>query len=259
MRRGSGRLPDFVIIGAQRCGTTSLYAYLAGHPRVAPAEEKELHFFDLNWDRGVGWYRDRFASARRRRLRRRPLTGEASPYYVFHPHAPARMAEVLPEARLIVMLRDPVDRAFSHYKLGRGQGWEDLSFEEAIDREPERLAGELERMLEDQTYRSFAHQHYSYLARGRYVEHLRAWVERFPERLLVLRSEDLYRDPGTEMARVLAFLGLEETPHRPLDALNVSDPVAMDPRTRRRLAEHFRLYNRRLEELLGRKMGWDDA
>lgn len=251
---GRGRLPDFVIIGAQRCGTTSLYAYLAGHPGVAPAEEKEIHFFDLNWHRGVRWYRDRFPSRGLRRLR----TGEASPYYVFHPHAPSRVAEVLPEARLLLMLRDPVDRAFSHYKLGRAQGWETLSFEDAIDREPERLAGEVDRMLEDPSYRSFAHQHYSYLARGRYVEHLPPWLDRFGDRLLVLRSEDLYQDPAPVLARVLAFLDLEDTPARALAALNVSDPVVLDAPTRRRLAEHFRPYNRRLEELLGRELGWSD-
>ena len=98
------RLPDFLILGAQRGGTTSLFASLAAHPEVAPPKEREIHFFNLNYWRGSRWYR--------RKFRRRPgeVSGESSPYYLFHPHAPPRVAADLPSAKFVVLLRDPVEQ-----------------------------------------------------------------------------------------------------------------------------------------------------
>src|SRR5436309_16134274 len=105
-------LPDFIVIGAQKSGTGSLYAYLNGHPDVAGARVKEVHYFDLHYHRGVDWYLDQFPDEAAARPR---CTGEASPYYLFHPHAPRRAFDLVPDARLIALLRDPVDRAISHY------------------------------------------------------------------------------------------------------------------------------------------------
>ncbi len=108
---GSRRLPDFIILGAQRAGTSSLYYYLSQHPQILPAVRKELHFFDDHYRRGLGWYRSQFPT----RGARGTITGEATPYYLSHPHAPARIQRLLPQARLIVLLRNPVERAISHY------------------------------------------------------------------------------------------------------------------------------------------------
>src|SRR5919201_3141433 len=147
-------LPDFLIIGAQKAGTTALYAYLRWHPGITGPSWKEVSFFDRYYARGEAWYRGNMPSRPRqwlaeRRNGRPPLVGEASPSYLFHPLAPERVANLLPRARLIAVLRNPVDRAFSHYQHELSLGREHLSFEEALDREDERLRGEVERMKQD--------------------------------------------------------------------------------------------------------------
>jgi Sulfotransferase domain len=113
-------LPDFFILSGGRCGSTSLFAILSAHRQVMPPSHKEVHFFDRNYQRGLGFYRRLFPlaihrSVRARRLGAKVLTGEATTYYLLHPAVPSRVSAVLPDARLIVMLRDPVDRAYSHY------------------------------------------------------------------------------------------------------------------------------------------------
>ncbi len=256
-------LPDFLIIGAQRCGTTSLYNYLGQNPAVGPLVlEKGAHYFSTNYDKSLGWYRSHFpmrwrAAAEHRRGR--PfVTGEGSPYYVFHPLAPQRVAETVPEVKLLLMLRDPVERAYSQYRHEVGRGFEHLpTFEEAIDAEPGRLAGQRERILEDPGYRSFEHQHYSYLARGRYLEQILAWQALFPpERMLILRSEDFFSDPESSYAKVLVFLGLPPWRPRAFARYNASRPAALNPQTRERLEGYFEPHNRSLAEHLGIELGW---
>src|SRR6188508_2786047 len=198
-------LPSFLIIGAQRAGTTSLFRYLLAHPDVAGPSGgdaavwwvKETHFFDEKFAKGVDWYRSFFPlAATRERYRKRGhdlQAGEATPYYMFHPAVPARVAAALPDVRLIAILRDPVERAWSHYRHEIDLGYETLSFEDALACEDDRIAGEEERLRADPSAVSFAHQHHSYAARGRYLEQLERWWEVFPrERLLVIRSEDLH-------------------------------------------------------------------
>src|SRR5437763_1646364 len=117
-------LPDFIILGAQRAGTTSLYEYIVDHPQVGAASKKEVHFFDRHYTEGVNWYRAHFPPAVRRqrfenRTGKRFLTGEASPYYLAHPMVPERIAAVAPDARFLILLRNPIDRALSHYYHNR--------------------------------------------------------------------------------------------------------------------------------------------
>ena len=256
-------LPDFIIIGAQRSGTTSLYRYLSGHPHVRPATRKEVHFFDVNFHRGTKWYQSNFPSivhkAYVRRLYGRDIvTGEASPYYIFHPHAARRAQRVVPRVKLIVLLRNPVDRAYSHYHLCVHRGIEPLPFEEAIDREQERLHGELGKMLEDEFYYSFRHQNYSYLSRGIYVDQLRAWLESFPrDQFLILRSEDLFQEPGITYERALRFLGLRSYPLAGYEQHNPYSSNEMPRPLRERLVDYFAPHNQHLSEFLGIDFGWD--
>ncbi len=258
---GSRPLPDFLIIGAQRCGTTSLYRYLEKHPQViGAAPSKGVHYFDVHHERSLRWYRAHFPTRRRReRVGRRAVTGEASPYYVFHPHGPDRVRAAVPNVRLILMLRDPVVRAFSQYQQEYARGFEDAeTFERALELEPGRLAGERERMLADPGYDSRAMQHYAYVARGEYAAQLEAWRARFdPEQLHVIQAEEFFTDPETVYRGVLEFLGLP-VPVRPpqFKAHNARPAGGMAPETRTRLAEHFAEPNRRLEELVGRRLGW---
>jgi len=256
-------LPDYLIIGTQRGGTTSLYKYLAEHPALGRALTKEIRFFDLNYEKGVAWYRSRFPSYRYKNLVKERdgldlVVGEASPDYMFHPRVPERVARLIPSVRLIVLLRNPADRAYSHYWHQRKRGHEELSFEEAVESEPERLRGELEKMRASDSYYSYERHHHSYLARGIYVDQLRAWMEVFPrEQFLIERSEDFFTDPAAVFDRVLRFLGLPGRQLRRYEKFNAFTSDAMAPSTRDRLVDYFHIHNQRLFELLGRDFGWN--
>jgi Sulfotransferase domain len=264
-------LPSFIIIGAQRAGTTSLFDYLCRHPDVAGptavnediAWSKELHFFDDRFPRGLGWYRGLFPLAFRRRLARVRggdfVAGEATPYYLFHPAVPERVAGTLPDVRLIALLRDPIERAYSHYQLAYRKGREQLSFEDALAAESERLA-EDEPHLHDPHYRTRHHRHHSYLARGLYAEQLERWFAHFPrEQLLVLQSEDFLARPAETYEEVLAFLGLRPWRLDHFEQHNRGSYAPIDPALRARLEDHFAEPNARLEQLLGREFGWGAA
>lgn len=250
-------LPDFLIVGAQRAGSSSLFAYVCAHPGVTEPTHKEIHFFDNNWFRGLGWYRRYFPLRARMGGR---ITGEASPYYLFHPAVPERVAETLPEVRLIAVLRDPVERAYSAYQLARRQGHETLEFEEALAHEDERLAGEEERILADPSYLSGPHRWLSYRARGLYAGQLERWYERFPrEQLLVVRSEDLFAHPEATLQTVFEFIGLEPWSAAEYPALNQRPYSGMSDEARASLAAAYAEPNRRLEALLGRELGWQGS
>jgi hypothetical protein len=257
-------LPDFLILGGQRCGSTTLYTILCGHPQVMEASHKEVHFFDNNHLRGERFYRRLFPlgihlRARRRRLGKRVVTGEATTYYLSHPAVPERVASMLPDVKLIAILRDPVDRAHSHYQLSVRAGREPLSFEQALEAEPERLAGERERLLTDPGYRGDAHRFHSYRTRGLYLEQLERWWSVFPrEQLLVLRSEDMFGDPRVVVDDVARFLGLARDGRRSFRARNQAGYDRMSAETRAELRGFYAEPNRRLEQALGRKMNWQE-
>ncbi|HSQ68702.1 MAG TPA: sulfotransferase [Steroidobacteraceae bacterium] len=253
IRMGQERaLPDAVILGAQKCGTSSLHNYLTQHPQVIAPLRKEVHYFDLNYGRGERWYRAHFG------LAGEPgLNLDSSPYYLFHPCVPKRMHDLLPEARLIVLLRDPVRRAYSHYRHEFDKGREKLSFEAAIDAEPARVEEAGRRLGAGEISRSREHQFHSYLARGRYAEQLERWLEFYPRgRLLVLRFEDLVRQPLEVLNETLAFLGLAPMDSARLEPRNTRKYPPMAAATAERLSEYYAADNVRLEQLLGRPMAW---
>jgi hypothetical protein len=269
-------LPTFLIIGAQRAGTTSLFTHLHRRPDVVKPRNadssidwsKELHFFDENYWRGVDWYRAFFpleATRRAARLVGRDLvSGESTPYYLFHPAVPARVAATLPDVRLIALLRNPVERAYSHYQMMVKLGKEHLSLEEALAAEPKRLAGVEEELLKERpTWENgqrahHHHRHRAYIGRGLYAEQLERWFEHFPrEQLLVLRAEDFFARPEEILAQVFEFIGL-----RPWDGLefkrrNIGSYAPIEPEVRARLEARFAEPNARLARLLGRDLGWD--
>lgn len=193
----TGRLPDFVIVGAQRCGSTSLYRYLEDHPDVFMARVKELHFFDWHFDRGLSWYRRQFAGASPHQR-----AGEATPRYMASGQAVERMLATLPGARLLAILRDPVERAYSHYWMERARGRDDRSFEAAIAMEQERDDPEVLP---------------AYLGQGRYVGQLERICRRLPRsQLHVVVFEDLCARPGDTFAEICRFLGIDDA-YRPAD------------------------------------------
>lgn len=257
-------VPDFLIIGAQKGGTTSLYTYLCRHPDVLRSARAEIHFFDQFYDRGLGWYRAHFATSLERkragrRGRSRVLTGEATPYYIAHPHVAKRVRLALPSVKVIALLRNPVDRANSHYQHNRRLGREPLSFEEAIENETVRIGEGEGRIREDERHLSKAYRIYSYLARGLYADQLAVWLGSIDrDQMLILRSEDLFEEPDRVYMDVLRFLGLREIALPAYEVLNPGGYGSdMPSDTRRRLIEYFRPHNERLPELVGWEPGWD--
>ncbi len=245
-------LPDVIIIGAQRAGTTSLFDWLATHRSVSAAFTKEVHYFDRFYANGERWYRSHFPLQGRARL-----TLEATPYLLFHPVAPARVAADLPPStRFVVLLRDPVQRAVSHYWHSRRIGAEDRPLAEALDRavEEERLAGQ--EAVVAAGAESAAYRNFSYRARGRYAGQLRRWYEAVdPARILVMESEELWGDPDGP-GRVLSWLGL--SPHaRTFPATNDAPRGSTeDDALLAELRRYFAPYDEELFTLLGRRL-WD--
>jgi hypothetical protein len=259
--------PDFVIIGAKRGGTTSLCRYLLEHPSIRPLfpgrqHIKGAHYYDSNYGRGQRWYRSHFPLKVGQRQLVRPdlspaIAGEASPYYLYHPLAAERLARDFPAVRIVVCLRDPVDRAYSHYKEQTYHGRETLSFEAALDAEEGRLRGEAERIAAEPGYLSAAHEHLSYLAQSRYLDRLPLWFSLFPrEQFHIMVSEEFYADPDREVNKAWRFLGL--APRKLVSRTRHNHQPAPDirPETRERLQEALADHKRGLEELLGRRLPW---
>jgi hypothetical protein len=250
--RAPRALPDAVIVGAMKCGTTSLHAYLTRHPRVIAPLRKEVHYFDLNYGRGESWYRANFG-----RTDEPGLNLDSSPYYLFHPAVPERAHALIPNARLIVLLRDPVRRAYSQYWHQRDKGREALSFEDAIAAEPDRIGRAAEQLARGEIERSAAHQNFSYLARGYYADQLQRWLALYPRgQVLVLRFEDLARDPLSVLNETLGYLGLPAVATAALEARHSRKYPPIDAGTASRLREHFAPHNARLQELLGKAFDW---
>ncbi len=249
-------LPDFVIIGVQKGGTSSLFRYLEGHPDLSMAYRKQVHFFDRFWRKGEAWYRACFD------MRLSPnagLVGEATPYYFFHPHAPARMKQLLPEVKLVLMLRNPVDRAYSHYSMKRDQGHEpEADFEKALSLEEQRIGAEWNKMLEQPDYYSLACRQFSYLRRSYYDEQLERWLQHFSrDQFLIVQSERFFEKPVEELERLYDFLNIADYTPKDLRAYNSRQYAPLSPALREKLKVHFAPHNRRLEELSGCSFDWD--
>ena len=265
-RKGTRRfriLPEFLIVGAQRAGTTSLYNYLKQHPDMG-GWRKEIHFFDERYWRGLDWYRSFFPLELRRSWTRRRgrdlVCGEATPYYLYHPAGPARVAASVPDVRLVALLRDPIERAYSHYMLMRRTGRERLSFAEAIAAEESRLAPERERIANDETFRGEEHRHHSYLSRGLYAEQLERWLEHFDEeQLLVLRAEDFGERPAEVYAQILDHVGLRPFVPAGFPAYNRVPYAPIEHTLRRQLEDYFEEPNAHLVRLLGSRFQWKPA
>ena len=243
--------PDLVIVGAQRSGTSSLHRWLCSQPGVQPALVKEVQYFDVNYAKGERWYKAHFP------VRRDGIfTFEASPYMLFHPLAPERAVRLLPEqTKFVVLLREPVTRTISQYWHEKHAGFETESLERALELEPDRLRGTFEAVARGEN--SFAHKHFSYVARSEYAPQLRRWREAVaPERLLVLESEQLF---GSSHATddLLDWLGLPAN-RAPFPTVNAAARSReLDDQSVSNLREHFDSANQELFELLGRKL-WID-
>jgi hypothetical protein len=268
--RATGRItasarmtPSFLIVGAQRCGTTSMYKTLSQHPLVLPAVlHKGAHYFDTGYGHGPAWYRGHFpllATARRAAPSpdRLPVTGESSPYYMFHPLAGQRIAADLPGVKLLVLLRDPVERAYSAHTHETARGFETEPFERALELEPVRLAGEEARLVADPTYQSHSHQHHAYVTRGRYADQLRRLEGLFGrDRIHVVDSQRFFTDPEPVFAEVVDFLGIGPAGGIVFDRHNARPRSPMPDSLRRTLEDQLADSDAELEKWLGAAPSW---
>jgi hypothetical protein len=255
------QLPSFILVGAQRAGTTSLFRALMSHPQVHAANyHKGVNYFDVNYHRDFSWYRGHFPTTswlRQRSSGGPAITFEASGYYMFHPCAAERIAQALPDVRIVAMLRDPVERAYSAWKHEHARGYETEDFERALELEDERLAGQAERMVADPAYQSFSHRHHAYVRRGHYDEQLRRLYRFFaPDRVHVMESESFFTEPETTYGQLLEFLDLPPVLPDRFDRWNGRPSAPMAEATRRRLREHFAPHDEQLAALLGRDAAW---
>lgn len=261
--------PDLLVVGAKRGGTTSLWRYLSEHPGVLPTfpraqQIKGTYFFDEEWHRGERWYHSHFPTTARRRLAARRLghpvvAFEASPYYLFHPLAPERARQVVPQALVVAVLRDPVERAFSHWKERRNHT-EALGFAEALAAEEERTRGEEARLVAEPQATSLAHRHQTYVAQGCYAPMLERWFAAFGrDRVLVAASEELYADPQAFCDQVTDRLGLPRHRLASVDPWNAEPSADMDPAIRAELTARLTPHVLATEALLGRSLPWARA
>ncbi len=230
------RLPQFLGIGAQKAGTTTLHDWLTQHPQIFLPAQKELHYFSLHFDAGLPWYAEHFAAAGPAQR-----CGEITPYYLFHPQAPQRIRALLPQVRLIVLLRDPVERALSQYFHARRLGLETLPLKQALAAEAERLAG-AEWVLRAPGGRHLSHQEHSYLERSRYEQQLARYQALFgAEQLLVRSSTALFSGSEQLWRELLAFLELDAwaLPALPRRNAGAAEAAAVEPALRQQLREQL--------------------
>jgi hypothetical protein len=246
------KMPHFIIIGTQKGGTSSLFFYLNQHPSIKMSTPKEVHYYDINYKKGLNWYKSHFPFIWDKRI-----TGEASPYYIFHPFVPERLKKENPEAKIILLLRDPAERAFSHYKMNKKNGTETLSFSQALEQETERLEGDLKKFENNEFYNAKSHRLYSYKTRGLYDYQLQNWLKYFPlNQIMIIKSEDFFSNTEKVVKEVLRFLGLQETAEINYINKNKGVPGEFDEEIRTKLKNFYAPHIEMLSELAGKKISW---
>ena len=253
-----GSLPSFLIVGAQKSGTTFLSKHLNEHPNVlAPVKldrfgnRKEISFFDQNFDNGLDWYRSYFP-----KLSKKLITGEATPEYLLHHHVPKRVSQILPDAKIIILLRNPADRAYSHYQHNIRLEREPASFEDAIVEETKRIKEDVKMHTVNEKYFGFRHRHYSYLTRGLYAEQIERWLKYFSrEEILIIKFEELMAFPQKKYFEVLQFLGIPNWTPSKLDLFS-SNPSNLRPEIIQYLKKYFEEPNKKLYELIKEDYEW---
>ncbi len=204
-------LPDFIIIGTVRSGTTSLYYNMCEHPCIIPAAYDEIGFFDSNYHLGLSWYKSMFATrSKKNQIQSKNkfcITGEDTPFYIWNPIAAKRIQKLLPNVKIISQLRNPIDRAYSNYQLGVREGHEKLSFEQAIDLELKNLEKETSDNYRIETFS----RPFSYISKGLYARQLQIWFDLFPkENILITSTEEMAFNPQHFMNKIFDFLNISK-------------------------------------------------
>ena len=248
-------LPDFFVIGVVRSGTTSMYHYLDQHPSIVKSAYDEIGFFDDNFRLGWSWYRSLFPTRMKKEKIKEEtgnfLTFDDTPFYIYNEIVAKRIREFFPNGKIIVLLRNPIDRAYSNYILGVRRGDEKRSFEEAVLEEMEHIKQYSEIQIDE-----FLSQ--SYLGRGLYALQLEIWFRYFKrENILIIKSEDFSKNTQRTMEQVFRFLDLPNFKIKKLKKLsNVWEYPNMEKKTRDLLREFFRPYNEKLYDMLKIDYNW---
>lgn len=258
-------LPDFLIIGFPKCGTTSLYEYLLQHPDIHPPIGKEIDYFDRLYYKGINWYKVRFPFKLHRFFRknffhRQFLTGEATPRYIKHPHSIYRIKNITPNAKFIVLLRNPIDRAYSHYNMNINNGYEYQSFESSIKIEEDRIKGRFEKMKNNPNFYSWDYDLFTYLTDGIYFDKLQIWFNTFPKnQFLIIQSEEFLKNPSKIYYQTLEFLNLDkwEPNHFKLYKKRSYKENKIEPEFRKYLQEFYKPHNEKLFKLIGKRYDWN--
>lgn len=203
-------LPSFLIIGTQKGGTSSLSSMLRQHPQILRSFLDEVHYFNNNFYKGLSWYQSKFPSRSKVKHKKEIQTYEKTPSYMFHPLGPPRISSHLPDVKLIILLRNPVTRAYSHFQMESKRENEQYSFGKALMKEKSRLKGEYEK-IHDMYHKSYNFGTYSYLSRGLYVRQLDNILQYFPrENLFIEKSETFFSNPIQTVNNIFSFLNLSE-------------------------------------------------
>ncbi|WP_249370119.1 sulfotransferase [Acaryochloris marina] len=256
----SRNLPDFMIIGAQKSGTSSLYYYLSQHSQISPSYVKEVHFFDGglkpdfdNFKQGQSWYLSHFPRAGK--TVKNQKTFDSSPLYIFNPIVPKRISEIIPKAKLIAILRNPTERAISHYFYEKKLGYESLPIMDALLAEEERLKP----ILEQQDYKHTNFIHFSYKSRGHYYDQIKRYLNYFSmSNILFINSAMLFSHPEITLRRVFNFIGVDDDFFvKDLHACNVSqNRTKVAANIYEYLDNYYYSQNHLLYKLIGENFGW---
>ena len=248
-------LPDFLIIGAVRSGTTSLYYDICQHPSVKKAAYDEIGFFDDNYHLGEDWYRSLFPTKKKMQEVKQntgnAITGEDTPFYIWNEIACKRIAEVLPNVKLIAILRNPVDRAYSNYFLGVRHSNETKNFDHAIMKDIEFLDSKIKMEFKNSDYKK------SYVAKGFYAKQLKKWFEHFEKKqIFITTTEELDNNPNIVLEQIFKFLELPNFSIKEIKRHKKSKYPKMNENVRKKLLNYFEPYNEELFELINQRFDW---
>ena len=246
-------LPNFIIVGGQKCGSSALYKFISQHPDVKRAFVKEPHYFSGEFSsKSKLWYRAQFP-----RVKAHQQTGEASPSYCTHPLAPKRIKEQIPDCKLVFIVRNPVDRAVSNYYHSVKYGVEDLDIEKAFDRPMELFDEEYQKMADNPTYKSSFYNRHAYIHKGLYMFHLKRWTNQFPRhQILILENENLLIQPQQTYDKLCHFLDLPSFKLNQYGKHNVGNSKVIAPHFKKHLEKQFEKSNAAFFNAIGKKFDW---
>ena len=247
-------LPDFIISGTVRSGTTSLYYNICEHPSVLPADYDEIGFFDSNYHLGINWYRSMFPTEKEmERVKKETnfaITGEDTPFYFWKKEAAERILKDIPNSKIIIIFRNPVDRTYSNYQLGIRKKTETLSFEDAIDEEMN--------FLEKHSFRESVDRRRSYLSKGFYENQIKIWFNVFPrEKIHILSTEDMQKNPEKTLLKIFQFLVIPNYTLKNPQKQKSSEYKKMDEKTRKILLDFYKPHNEKFFQIIQERFDWN--